>query len=138
MNFLAGKVVGATETGVTIAPDGVDDHVVDGAAARATGRRPAPGSPSACAPSISRSPPDGAEGLPLTVDMEEDLGGVSYLHARTPSGQPIVLERRGSRENFEGRRIAATAPPDTRLVFDEAGERCADRQPDTQTEEEMR
>ena len=65
--------------------------------------------------------PDGAEGLPLTVDMEEDLGGVSYLHARTPAGQPIVLERRGSRENFEGRRITATAPADQALVFDESG-----------------
>ena len=65
--------------------------------------------------------PDGAEGLPLTVDMEEDLGGVSYLHARTPSGQPIVLERRGDREQFEGRHITATVRPQQALVFDEAG-----------------
>ena len=68
--------------------------------------------------------PDAADGLPLTVEMEEDLGGVSYLHARTRAGQPIVLERRGDRESFEGRRDRRRpSPPDQALVFDEAGER---------------
>ena len=66
---------------------------------------------------------DAEAGLPLAVDMEEDLGGVSYLHARTAAGQPIVLERRGGRENYEGRKIAVSIPPDRALVFDEAGER---------------
>ena len=65
---------------------------------------------------------DGA-GFPVAVEMEEDLGGVSYLHGRLASGQPIVLERRGGRENFEGRKIVVTVPPDRALVFDEAGER---------------
>jgi lactose/L-arabinose transport system ATP-binding protein len=122
MNFLPGKVVGATETGVTIAPDGVDDHVVT---ARLRGDRPAAGTRVTLGmrPEHLEIAPDGAEGLPLTVDMEEDLGGVSYLHARTPSGQPIVLERRGSRESFEGRRITATAPADHALIFDDSGAR---------------
>ena len=55
--------------------------------------------------------------------MEEDLGGVSYLHARTAAGQPMVLERRGNREQFEGRRIVATVPAAQALLFDEAGAR---------------
>ena len=82
----------------------------------------APASRWGCAPSTSRSPGDGA-GFSVAVEMEEDLGGVSYLHGRLASGQPIVLERRGGRENFEGRKIVVTVPPDRALVFDEAGER---------------
>jgi lactose/L-arabinose transport system ATP-binding protein len=62
-------------------------------------------------------------GLPLAVEMEEDLGGVSYLHARTAAGQPVVLERRGGRDSYEGRRIGAVIAPDRALLFDEAGER---------------
>ena len=122
MNFLPGKVVGASETGVTIAPDGVDGHVVT---ARLRGARPAAGTRLTLGirPEHLEIAPDGAEGLPLVVDMEEDLGGVSYLHARTPSGQPIVLERRGNRESFEGRGITATAPPEQTLLFDENGMR---------------
>ena len=88
----------------TIAPDGVDGHAGHRTAARATGRRPAPGSRSACAPSTSRSPRRRRGGLPLAVDMEEDLGGVSYLHART-ARRPADRARapRRAAENFEGR-----------------------------------
>jgi lactose/L-arabinose transport system ATP-binding protein len=119
MNFLPGKVVEATEAGVRIAPEGADGRTVE---ARLHGARPAAGA----AVTLGMRPEHleiAAEGLPLTVDMEEDLGGVSYLHARTPAGQPVVLERRGNREQFEGRRIAATVRPEQALVFDESGAR---------------
>jgi lactose/L-arabinose transport system ATP-binding protein len=122
MNFLAGKVVEQTETGVTVMPDGTENHAVQ---ARLQGARPATGTRVTLGmrPEHLAIAPEAAEGLPLTVDMAEDLGGVSYLHARTPSGQPIVLERRGNRESYEGRRIAATVPADQALVFDESGTR---------------
>jgi lactose/L-arabinose transport system ATP-binding protein len=55
--------------------------------------------------------------------MAEELGGVSYLHARTPAGGNFVMERRGEREKLEGRNITVTAPPEKVLVFDEQGER---------------
>ncbi len=119
MNFLQGEVVGQTEGGVEIRPESTDGHTL---AARLT-QRPATGTKV----TVGIRPEhleiaDGA-GLPLTVEMEEDLGGVSYLHARAPGGDPVVLERRGGRENFEGRAIAVTVPPDRALVFDGAGER---------------
>jgi lactose/L-arabinose transport system ATP-binding protein len=122
MNFLAGKVVAATETGVDVLPDGLDGRVV---AARLKGARPAVGTAVTLGmrPEHLEIASSEAGGLPLEVDMEEDLGGVSYLHARTPAGQPMVLERRGSRESYEGRRITATVLPEQALVFDETGAR---------------
>ena len=69
------------------------------------------------------APADTPGALPITVEMEEDLGGVSYLHARTVNGLPLVLERRGNRENFEGRRLGASVRADRVLVFDDAGAR---------------
>ena len=85
-------------------PTACDGH----AGHRKAARRPAGGRHPGHARDAPRAPRDRSRrrrgGCRSTVDMEEDLGGVSYLHARTPAGQPIVLERRGSRENFEGRR----------------------------------
>ena len=120
-----GRVAGQTETGITVQPEGVDGPPLTARLRErpATGTRVTLG----MRPEhLEIAAHDG--GLPLAVDMEEDLGGVSYLHARTPAGQPVVLERRGAREtgareNFEGRRIAVSIPPERALVFDEAGER---------------
>jgi lactose/L-arabinose transport system ATP-binding protein len=126
MNFLAGRVTGQTETGVTIQPEGVEGRPVDAKLRErpATGARVTVG----MRPEHLEISADPDGGLALAVDMEEDLGGVSYLHARTAAGHAVVLERRGARdaagrENFEGRRIAVSIPPDRALVFDEAGER---------------
>jgi lactose/L-arabinose transport system ATP-binding protein len=120
MNFLPGRVVGQAETGIVVQPEGIEgatliarlrEHPASGT--RVTlGMRPE---------HIEIAPVEG--GLPVTVDMEEDLGGVSYLHARTAAGQPMVLERRGGRENYEGRSVSVTIPPERVLAFDEAGGR---------------
>ncbi len=119
MNFIAGKVVGRDGEGIVVAPEGADGYRMTarlGSARVREGDRVTLG-----------MRPEHLEiaetGLPLTVDMEEDLGGVSFLHARSASGQPMVLERRGGRESYEGRQIAVTIPPELALVFDEAGER---------------
>ncbi len=120
MNFLTGKVVGRSPEGVSVLPEGADGHAVS--VQLKDGARLADGT----SVTLGMRPEHleiAEAGLPLTVEMEEDLGGVSYLHARSASGQPIVLERRGNREDYEGRRIAVTIPPDRALVFDEAGER---------------
>ena len=120
MNFVAGKVVERTGEGVAVALDGSDGAPI-------TARIGSPLDPGArvtlgMRPEHIEIAGDGA-GFSVAVEMEEDLGGVSYLHGRLASGQPIVLERRGGRENFEGRKIVVTVPPDRALVFDEAGER---------------
>ncbi len=123
MNFLSGVVEAATAQGISIRPDGHDGAAIE---ARLEGARPAAGSKVVLGVrpehfEIADAETPGA--LPISVEMEEDLGGVSYLHARTVGGKPLVLERRGNRESFEGRRVHATAMPDRVLVFDEAGAR---------------
>ncbi|MFO1141561.1 MAG: sn-glycerol-3-phosphate ABC transporter ATP-binding protein UgpC [Amaricoccus sp.] len=123
MNFLAARVTGQTADGVEVQPEGGEGRPL---AARLDGRRPEAGARVTLGlrPEHLEIAPDADAGLPLAVEMEEDLGGVSYLHARAASGQPVVLERRGGgRESFEGRRIAATVAPDRALIFDEAGAR---------------
>jgi lactose/L-arabinose transport system ATP-binding protein len=122
MNFATGTVVARQDGSVIVRPDGFEVHTI---VAHVGGARPAPGD----AVTIGMRPEhlviahEGEEGLPLSVDMTEELGGVSYLHARTPTGDNFVMERRGEREKLEGRRVAVTAPPDKVLVFDGDGER---------------
>jgi lactose/L-arabinose transport system ATP-binding protein len=122
MNFLSCTVVAATENGVSLMPEATKGAAIE---ARIRGTRPAPGSQVTVGmrPEHCEIAADPAAGIVLSVDMEEDLGGVSYLHARTAAGHPFVLERRGERKTYEGREITVTIPPERALVFDEAGER---------------
>ena len=119
MNFLTGKVVGREDEVIRVAPDGIETEPLSAHLAMRgieTGARV----------SLGMRPEHleiGEAGLPVTVEMEEDLGGVSYLHARTGRGDPIVLERRGNRESFEDREVRVTIPAERTLVFDESGQR---------------
>ncbi|WP_152047384.1 ABC transporter ATP-binding protein [Aureimonas psammosilenae] len=63
------------------------------------------------------------QGLPVTVEMIEELGGVSYLHSRTATGGDLVVERRGGREGMDGQRVFVTAEGSDILVFSPEGER---------------
>jgi lactose/L-arabinose transport system ATP-binding protein len=122
MNFAPGRVVARNDGAVAVQPDGADGGAFTVNLRRAQlepGTRVMLG----MRPEHLEIAGDPATGLPLEVDMEEDLGGVSYLHARSRSGGQFVLERRGNRENFEGREITVTIPPDRALIFDESGER---------------
>jgi lactose/L-arabinose transport system ATP-binding protein len=120
MNFLAGRVVARDGGEVSVEPEAAPGTRVAARLAAAV----APGTPVTLGlrPEHIEIAAAGA-GLPLTVEMAENLGGVSFLHARTPAGNPVVLERRGGRESLEGRTIAATVPPERALVFDAGGER---------------
>ena len=122
MNFLTGRVVGQTETGVTIQPEGAEGQPLDRrgcASGRRTGTRVtlgmrpehleiASGDEAACR---SRS------------TWRRTSAASPTCTPAPPPASPIVLERRGGRENYEGRRIAVSIPPERALVFDEAGER---------------
>ncbi|WP_105385455.1 ABC transporter ATP-binding protein [Neorhizobium alkalisoli] len=61
------------------------------------------------------------DGLKASVEMEEDLGGVSYLHARVAGGKEIIVETRGRRESLDGKTISLTADAGEVLVFGEDG-----------------
>ena len=62
-------------------------------------------------------------GMPVMVEMAEELGGNSYVHSRAASGGDIVFERRGNRDNLEGRSLNIGAPADKVFAFTPEGER---------------
>ncbi|YBV96654.1 ABC transporter ATP-binding protein [Phyllobacteriaceae bacterium JZ32] len=62
-------------------------------------------------------------GFQAKVEMAEDLGGVSYLHARVAGGKEIVVEMRGRRESLDGKSVTLSADPSEVLVFAEDGGR---------------
>ncbi|WP_319517821.1 ABC transporter ATP-binding protein [uncultured Martelella sp.] len=63
-------------------------------------------------------------GLEVTVEMGEDLGGVSYLHTRTSDGSEIVVERRDcARDRLDGTKVGLTVNPRNVLIFSTEGQR---------------
>jgi lactose/L-arabinose transport system ATP-binding protein len=117
MNFITGRVTGQDGGTIIVQPDGAE-----GVTLRANSTGLANGTqvtlgirPEAWQPAET--------GLSAQIDMTEELGGVSYLHARLPNGRPLVVERRGMRENLEGRTIHLTADQAEILVFDPDGQR---------------
>ena len=64
-----------------------------------------------------------SDGFKATVEMEEDLGGVSYLHARVLGGKEVIVETRGRRESLDGKTISLTADSGEVLVFGDDGAR---------------
>ncbi|MHB0777258.1 ABC transporter ATP-binding protein [Halomonas sp. WWR20] len=122
MNFMTGKVVSQEENTVTIKPEDNDGGVVtaqinyqqlDEGLTVTLGVRPEH-------LEITDNP---QAGIHIKVDMAEELGGVSYLHAHTLSGQHIIIERRGARDNMEGKEIFITTSPQKALLFDSTGKR---------------
>ena len=63
------------------------------------------------------------QGLPVTVEMAEELGGNSYVHARSATGADLVFERRGSRDRLDGQRLHLGADPQTIYAFTPDGQR---------------
>jgi lactose/L-arabinose transport system ATP-binding protein len=61
--------------------------------------------------------------LRATVEMAEDLGGVSYLHTRLVDGTEVVVEQRGKRESLNGKVLNFGCNPQDVLVFSEDGTR---------------
>jgi lactose/L-arabinose transport system ATP-binding protein len=117
MNFLDGRVTGREGEMVKIGLEGLGKEILarvstDVAAGTAVkvGLRPE-----------HLNPAD--EGFKAVVEMEEDLGGVSYLHARVDGGKEIVVEIRGRRESLDGKSISLFADAADVLVFAEDGSR---------------
>ncbi|MBB3950723.1 ABC transporter ATP-binding protein [Aureimonas jatrophae] len=117
MNFLEGTVASGAG-GLEVRLEGLDHPVsiVPGTAGPAVGDRVVLG----LRPEKMRL---AEAGLPATVEMIEELGGVSYLHARTSTGRDLVVERRGRREGLEGTTVRLAADPGDILVFTPEGER---------------
>jgi lactose/L-arabinose transport system ATP-binding protein len=53
-----------------------------------------------------------------TVDLTEALGGVSYVHLKSNTGEKIIVEERGDERSREGIRVGITLPLDRAMLFD--------------------
>lgn len=117
MNFLDGHVVGRERDMLRIALDGVGNEVlavVDNDIAIGT------------AVKLGLRPEHlniGEVGFPAIVEMAENLGGTSYLHARLIDNKEIVVETRDRRGNLKGMSISLSVDPKHVLVFAENGSR---------------
>ncbi|MFN3662582.1 ABC transporter ATP-binding protein [Yoonia sp.] len=62
-------------------------------------------------------------GMPVRVEVSEELGDVSYLYTRLADQTEIVVERVGSRDRLDGQSVGLWADPKNVLVFDMNGQR---------------
>lgn len=63
------------------------------------------------------------EGLRVTVDVAEELGGVSYQHGTLESGDPVIFQQAGVRHGMHGTVQTVMPEPGRVFVFDIDGER---------------
>jgi lactose/L-arabinose transport system ATP-binding protein len=55
------------------------------------------------------------------VDVVENLGASSIIHARLPDGQVILAEQRGKKRARDGETFEVPVDPAEILIFDQAG-----------------
>ncbi|QJF51695.1 ABC transporter ATP-binding protein [Roseobacter ponti] len=54
----------------------------------------------------------------LSAELSEALGGVSYLHLDTPTGERMIVEERGDDRASEGDTVDVTFEPRRAMIFD--------------------
>ncbi|SHN10121.1 ABC transporter ATP-binding protein [Roseibium suaedae] len=65
----------------------------------------------------------GETGLPVRMEMAEELGGLSFLHTRRPDMSEIVVEWRDGEHARMGETLHLACSPDKIMVFDTEGHR---------------
>ncbi|WP_375186161.1 ABC transporter ATP-binding protein [Pseudooceanicola sp.] len=63
------------------------------------------------------------EGMRVTVDVAEELGGVSYQHGTLEGGEPVIFQQTGARHGMHGTVQTITPDTDRIFVFTEEGDR---------------
>jgi lactose/L-arabinose transport system ATP-binding protein len=121
MNFLAGKVVEASDRSAVIE---LPNHA--GARLRKPLSGPLP--PAGGAVTVGVRPEhflDGGKGdcdITVKADVTEHLGSVSYVYARSGS-EELIIERDDSRHGSSGDALTVSIKAERALVFDDAGAR---------------
>jgi ABC-type sugar transport system ATPase subunit len=110
MNFLAGRVAGADAGRIRVAVEGLPEIGIDAAGSAADGAVTLGVRPEHLAVA--------AEGWPLAVDVVEQLGGVSYLYGRLPSGERLVVAEAGQTRAKAGETVRVAAAAGTLHAFD--------------------
>ncbi|TQS71770.1 ABC transporter ATP-binding protein [Rhodobacteraceae bacterium] len=117
MNFMSAVVSQTDETGLTAHCEEGTLHVA------LNGPKPGPGTKVVLGVRPEHLTPSEDGGLPVKVEMAEELGGNSYIHARAASGQDLVFERHGARDRLEGQSLHLNAPADKVFAFTPDGMR---------------
>ncbi|RYB05235.1 ABC transporter ATP-binding protein [Lichenibacterium ramalinae] len=84
---------------------------------------PAPGTPVQVGIRPEHLRDDGPVRLAVTVEVAEQLGGVSYLYGTTPGAERLVVERRGLAAARAGETVTVGLEPRDLRVFDGEGRR---------------
>ena len=106
----------------------VTDHMADGIVARLDGQpdlsfqiplraatRPGPGTPVTLGIRPEHLAITTGPGLRVTVDVAEELGGVSYQHGTLAGGDAVVFQQTGARHGMRG--TVQTVTPQTERIF---------------------
>ncbi len=119
MNFFPATVDAVATDGVSIRLDGQPDlalHIP-------LESRPAPGTALSLGIRPEHLTLTDGQGMRVTVDVAEELGGVSYQHGTLEGGDPVVFQQIGARHQMHGTTQTLT-PEDGRIfVFDTEGDR---------------
>ncbi|RMC31589.1 ABC transporter ATP-binding protein [Paracoccus alkanivorans] len=117
MNFVNGTVTGTDAGGITVQAEQGNLR------AALSGPKPGEGTQIILGIRPEHLAPVNEGGLPVTVEVAEELGGNSYVHARSASGADLVFERRGSRDSLEGQKLHIGADADRIMAFSPEGGR---------------
>ncbi|MBE7219667.1 MAG: TOBE domain-containing protein, partial [Caulobacteraceae bacterium] len=113
MNFLRG----------TVEPGGAVAFAGTRAAVPWRAEPPAPGTAVQVGIRPEHLSTDGPVRLSATVEVAEQLGGVSYLYGATAAGERLVIEQRGPATGLAGETVPVGLDPRDLRLFGEAGER---------------
>ena len=119
MNFLDATVSGRGDNGVTATLTGQPDISFDIPLVD----RPARGARIALGMRPEHLQVTEGQGLRVTVDVAEELGGVSYQHGTLEGGEPVIFQQTGARHGMHGTIQTVTPDPGRIFVFDGEGDR---------------
>ncbi|MBT9382249.1 ABC transporter ATP-binding protein [Pseudooceanicola sp. CBS1P-1] len=117
MNFVSGVVTRADDTGLVARTEEGELR------ARVLGPKPGPGAEVVLGIRPEHLAPVEAGGLPVRVEVAEELGGQSFVHARSASGSDIVFERRENRARLDGQALRLGAAAEKVFAFTPEGGR---------------
>ncbi|EAR51061.1 hypothetical protein OG2516_04164 [Oceanicola granulosus HTCC2516] len=119
MNFFDAVVEAQTGQGVTVRLTGQPDLPLDIVLADP----PAPGTEIVLGIRPEHLAVTDGEGLRVTVDVAEELGGVSYQHGTLEGGDAVIFQQIGARHEMHGTVQTVVPEPGRAFAFDRSGTR---------------
>ncbi len=119
MNFFEATVASHTKDGITAQLAGQPDQSFD----IPLRHRPEQGNVLVLGMRPEHLMVTAAGGMRVTVDVAEELGGVSYQHGTLEGGEAVIFQQTGARHGMHGT-VQTVTPELARIfVFDKSGDR---------------